>query len=308
MKTAIPSLCLPSGLLALSLATGPHAAAAQEGVGAETRPVKLAENVYLLEGLDCNVLAAAGPEGVVIVDNGSSGKSQSLKAQIASLESGPARVAINTHYHFDHVGSNEALGKSGATIVAHENTRRLMEREWRTPEALGVRYPVVPPYPGSALPTVTFERSLKIRLNGWNTELIFLPRAHSGADVIVFLRDQDVLHMGDLYLSNGFPILDSFNGGTIDGLLAALDAVIALAGDHTKVVPGHGSVSNRQGVRTYREMLARGRDRIAALVKKGSTLEDAVAADPLKGLYPGESWLPPKVFIWTVYVDLTRRR
>jgi glyoxylase-like metal-dependent hydrolase (beta-lactamase superfamily II) len=183
-----------------------------------------------------------------------------------------------------------------------------MEREWRTSEALGVRSPVIPPYPGSALPTVTFERSLKIRLNGWDTELTFLPRAHSGADVILFLRYQDVLHTGDLYLSNGFPILDSFNGGTIDGLLAALDAVIELAGDQTKVVPGHGAVSNRQGLQTYREMLARARDRIAALVEKGSTLEDAVAADPLKGLYPGESWLPPKLFIWTVYVDLTRRR
>ena len=139
-------------------------------------------------------------------------------------------------------------------------------------------------------------------------DLIFLPRAHSGADVVVFLRDQDVLHAGDLYESNGFPILDSFHGGTIDGLIAACDLVIDLVGDSTKVVPGHGPVSNRQGLRAYREMLAHGRDRIAALVQKGKTLEETVAADPLKGLYAGESWLPPKLFIWTVYEDLVRQR
>jgi glyoxylase-like metal-dependent hydrolase (beta-lactamase superfamily II) len=156
---------------------------------------------------------------------------------------------------------------------------------------------------------VTFEHYLKVHLNGRDTDLIFLPRAHSDADVVVFLRDQDVLHTGDLFLSNGFPILDSFHGGTIDGLISALDALIDLIGDDTKVVPGHGPVSNRQGLRTYREILARGRDRIAALMDQANTLEEIVAAQPLEGLYSaGESWLPPKLFVWTVYVDLERRR
>ena len=120
------------------------------------------------------------------------------------------------------------------------------------------------------------------------------------------MRDRNLLHTGDLYLSNGFPILDSYHGGTIDGILSALDGLIEIIDEHTVVVPGHGPLSDRRGLEAYRDMLAIGKDRIADLISEGLTLEEIVEADPTAGLYGDrDSWLDPKLFVWTVFVDLT---
>lgn len=300
--------CVRHTILALVLIIA-TSAVAQEVTAVRANSIEIAEDVHLLLGLGCNVVAVTGPEGVLIIDNGSSRNSETLKEEIAKLGSGPVRIAINTHFHFDHVGANQALGVDGTMIIAHDHARRRMMTEWQVPETLGVSYPVIPPYPDVALPALTFDRTLTVHFNGHEIEVIHLPTAHSDADVVVFVRDRNVLHTGDLYLSNGFPILDSYHGGTIDGLISALDALIDLVDENTKVVAGHGPMSNREGLREYRQMLGAGRDRIAALIEEGKTLEESVAVDPLAGLYSqGESWLPPKLFIWTVYVDLTRRR
>ena len=180
-----------------------------------------------------------------------------------------------------------------------------MTEDWITPETLGVRYPQIPPYPEIALPVLTFDQSLTTHFGDLEIRAVHFPNAHSDSDVAVFVRDRNVVHAGDLYLSNGFPIEDTFHGGTIDGVLSALDGLIALIDDQTIVVPGHGPVSNRAGLRAYRDMLTTGKDRIAALISQGLTLEQIVEADPTAGLYEGESWLNPKLFVWTVFVDLT---
>lgn len=293
-------------VLVLIIATS---AVAQDVTAVRANSIEIAEDVHFLPGLSCNVVVVTGPEGVLIIDNGSSRNREILKEEIAKLASGPIRIAINTHFHFDHVGANQALGVDGTVIIAHDHARRRMMTEWQIPETLGVSYPVIPPYPDVALPTLTFDRTLTVHFNGHEIEVIHFPNAHSDADVVVFVRDRNVLHTGDLYLSNGFPILDSYHGGTIDGLISALDGLIDLVDENTKVVPGHGPLSNRKGLREYQQMLGVGRDRIAALIEEGKTLEESVAADPLADLYSqGQSWLPPKLFIWTVYVDLARRR
>ena len=300
--------CLRYTILALVLIIV-TSAVAQEATAVRVNSIEIAKDVHLLTGLDCNVVAVTGPESVLIIDNGSSRNYESLKEEIAKLSSDPIRIAINTHFHFDHVGANQALGVDGTMIIAHDHARRRMMTEWQIPETLGVSYPVIPPYPDVALPTLTFDRTLTVHFNGHEIEVIHFPNAHSDADVVVFVRDRNVLHTGDLYLSNGFPILDSYHGGTIDGLISALDGLIDLVDENTKVVAGHGPLSNREGLREYRQMLGVGRDRIATLIEEGKTLEESVAADPLADLYSkGQSWLPPKLFIWTVYVDLARRR
>lgn len=293
-------------LLAFLLGLG-LSASAQEVGSAESEAIKIADGVYLLGNLPCNVVAVIGSDGILLIDNGSARTAGNLKEMIAGFDTGPLRIVLNTHYHFDHIGANEYLAKDGAVIVAHENTRRRMLAEWRIPDKWGLNYPAIPPYPDVAVPKVTFADSLNVHFNGQTIEAVHLPNAHSEADIAVFLRDANILHTGDIYLSNGFPIIDSFYGGTIDGVIAAVDALVNLINDHTKVVPGHGPVSNRQELRDYRKMLTTARDRIAALIEEGKTLEEIVAADPTAGLYGrGRSWLPPKLFIVTVYADLTR--
>ncbi len=279
---------------------------AQEKAEEQKRPVRIAEDVSLLSGLESNVVAVGDSEGVLLIDNGSSRSFESLKEQLAVLGSGPVRIVINTHFHFDHVGANEALGQAGATIIGHDNTRERMMTEWVTPERLGIRYPRIPPYPETALPVLTFDRTLKAHFAGHEIEAVHFPNAHSDADIAVYLRDCNILHAGDFYLSNGFPILDSPHGGTIDGLLSALDGLVGIIDEHTVVVPGHGPLSDRRGLKAYREMLAIGKDRIAKLISEGLTLEEIVEADPTAGLYKaGESWLDPKQFVYTVFLDLT---
>ena len=145
-----------------------------------------------------------------------------------------------------------------------------------------------------------------LHFNGHQIELLRFPGAHTDGDLAVFFPDINVLHTGDLYLSNGFPpAADAFHGGTFDGVVAALDALADLIDDETQVVPGHGPVSNLQELRDYRKMIVKGRDRVAALTKEGKTLEEVIDADPTAGLYTdGESWLPRSMFVRLVYAEL----
>jgi glyoxylase-like metal-dependent hydrolase (beta-lactamase superfamily II) len=303
----IPSKTLRTGTLVAALCLCGVLVVEPGSAHAQAIPEEVAEGVFWLKGLGSNVLAIPGPEGVILVDNGHSRNVESLNAQVAGLESGAVRFAINTHFHFDHVGASQSLGEAGATVVGHHNARERMMKEWVVPEWLDFRYAPVPPYPETGLPSITFDGGLTLHRNGHQIELVHYPLAHSGADVTVFLRDPNVLHTGDLYLSNGFPILDSYHGGTIDGLLTALGEILELIDDQTIVIPGHGPVSDRAGLAAYRTMLTVGRDRIAALISQGRTLEEIVEADPTAGLYAGDrSWLDPRLFIWTVFVDLSR--
>jgi cyclase len=280
--------------------------AAQEPRAPVVTTVQVAERVSLLQGLACNVLVVSGPDGALVIDHGLKREAASLRQAVASLAPAGIRATVLTHIHWDHVGASETLGLEGVEIIAHENTRKRMTEEWSAPEAPVGRFPVIQPYPDAALPTRTFPDSMHLRFGGQDIRILHYPGGHSDTDVVVFLPESDVVHAGDLFESNGFPIVDSFHGGTIDGYIRNVDAVIQEVGDKTVVVPGHGPVSNREGLRKYRAMLVAARARIAERIESGMTLEELLASDPTAGLYEGgTSWINPKLFVWTVFVDLT---
>lgn len=300
---AIP-ICLSISMLAF----GCPLTHAREAAEAEINAIEIASGVYLLEGSGGNMVAVTGADGILLVDSGFEEGGDLLAEAVARLGSGPVRFLVNTHFHFDHVGGNEHLADSGAVIIAHQTARQRMLAEWHVPDGLGMEMPVIPPYPEAALPTLTFKASTTVHLDGQPIEIIKLPDGHTDADVAVFLREANVLHTGDVFFSNSFPIVDSFHGGSIDGLITEVGALIDLADDDTIVVPGHGPLSNRLGLREYRERLQAGRDRIATLIAEGKSLDETVAANPTDGLYPhGESWLPPEWFVRLVYVDLAQK-
>lgn len=279
----------------------------QDSDSNQTNAIKVTDGVYLLDGFGCNIAVSIGHDGVLIIDTGSPGHAERIKPAITEISGEPIHIVFNTHFHFDHVGGNEVFANDGAIIIAHKNARKRMLREWRVPEILGTKWPIIPPYPEVSLSKMSFNDSITVHFNKDTIQAIYILDAHSDGDVIIYFRKANVIHTGDLYLSNGFPIIDIYHGGTINGYIAAVDKIISLCDCNTKIIPGHGPLSDRDELQAYRDMLAISRDRIDKLIKEGKTLEEVIAADPTSNLYKGgKSWLSPELFVYVVYHDLSR--
>jgi glyoxylase-like metal-dependent hydrolase (beta-lactamase superfamily II) len=277
---------------------------AQEAGQPERDDTEIAPGIHLLTGLGANVLAVTGAQGVLLIDSGSGREAEAVAALVEGLGVGPVRLTVDTHFHFDHIGGNEALAANGAIIVAHENTRSRMLSEWRFPDSLGLRMPLVGPYPDVALPTITVGEAGSMHFGGQNISLLHFPNAHSDADLAVIFRGSNVIHTGDLFGSSFVPPMDTYHGGTIDGWIAAVDELIELTDDETKVVPGHGPITDRQALREFRDVLSAGRDRIAEFVSEGKSLDEVLAADPMRDLVGRSN----RSFVRTVYAYLAWRQ
>jgi cyclase len=300
MRSRLPLRLALAGLLVLSVAH-PCDVLPQGSVGDAGGPSEIAPGVHLLSGLSCNVLALVGARGLLVIDSGTPGETVLLADQLASFGAGEVKIAISTHFHFDHVGGNESLASAGAVIVAHERLRPRLQTEWQFPDSVGLGMPVIPPYPDAALPIITFDDSVTLHFGGQEITLLHFPNAHSDADLVVLLGGANVVHTGDLFASGGaLPPLDSYHGGTIDGWIAAVEELTDIIDDRTMVVPGHGPVADRQALREFGRVLAVGRDRIAALVAQGRTLEEVLADDPMGDLVASGGW----GFVRTVYAQL----
>ena len=270
--------------------------------------IKVAEKIYVLNDYGCNIAVMVGHEGLLIIDTGYGEDALKMDSVIKTISNLPVKYVLNTHFHFDHLGGNKKLSEGGAVIVAHENTRQRMLLEWNIPEIAGIKYPIIPPYPVEYLPKICFQDSLIIYLNNEIIQCIHFSNSHSDGDVIYYFQKANVIHTGDLFLSNGFPVVDCYCGGTTDGYIRAVDNILKICDERTVIIPGHGAISNRQGLQDYRYMLAESRTRIASLIKEGKTVDEVIGADPTKDLFKGgESWLPPKLFVFTVYQDLSKK-
>jgi len=271
-------------------------------------PIKVTEGIYRIKNFGCNIAVMIGDDGVLIIDSGDQAAAVKTDSVIKTISNKPVRYVLNTHFHFDHVGGNKKLSGNDAVIVAQENTRQRMMTEWNVPTVAGVTYPVIPPYSEDYLPKICFQNSINIYFNNDTIQGIHFLNGHSDSDVIYFFRKANVIHTGDLFLSNGFPIIDIYNGGSIDGYLRAVDNIISLCNERTIVIPGHGATSDRQGLVDYRNMLSTAKTNIEKMIKEGKTLEQVTASDPTKDLFKGgKSWLPASIFIDVVYKELSKK-
>ncbi len=264
---------------------------------------KLAEGVYMLIGSGGNIGVCAGKEGALLIDSQYAGLTDKIRAAVAAISDGPIRFVVNTHWHFDHTEGNENLAKGGAVIFAHENVRKRMSTNQ---SILGSE---VPASPKAALPMVTFDqKGMTFHLNGHEVELIHIPYAHSDGDVLVHFTGPDVLHMGDIYFEGMYPFIDVAAGGSIDGMIGAVDQVLAMIDGDTIIIPGHGPLSNKEKLQGYRNMLASIRERVAQLLKEGKTLEEIQAAKPTQEFDTamGQGFMNPDMFVGIVYDSMKK--
>ena len=293
----LAGLCVP----VLSLLFAPPLAA--QGDKVEYFPSQLSETVTMVKGQGGNIAVSAGEDGVFIIDDQLEPLTEQLLAAIRAIDERPVRFVINTHYHGDHVGGNEGLGKSGSVIIAHDNIRRRMSSD----QFNRFMNDTTPAWPKDALPVVTFNDKVSLHLNGEAVSAHHVPRGHTDGDAIVHFAGSNVLHMGDIFFNGLYPYIDLDGGGSIQGMIAAVDLALTLADGETKVIPGHGPLSDRAGLLEYRAFLAQARDNVQALVDQGLSLEQAVAAKPTAewDAALGGVWITPAQWVTFIYNSLT---
>lgn len=268
----------------------------------QIRATALAPNVYMLTGSGGNIGLAVGADAVFVVDDQFAPLTPRILAAIAAITPDPVRFVVNTHWHYDHTGGNENLGEAGALIVAQENVRNRMSTG-QFIDALNRQEPAAPP---GALPVVTFTDGMTFHINGDSLVVTHSPRAHTDGDAIVFFTKANVVHAGDTFLSAGLPFVDLSSGGSINGVIASAERVIAMTNDQTKIIPGHGPVADRARVRAFREMLLVLRDRMRAEVAAGKTLDQVLAAR-ITADYAAEWPGGHARFVRLLYQELSRR-
>ncbi|MDH4196086.1 MAG: MBL fold metallo-hydrolase [Candidatus Aminicenantes bacterium] len=279
-------------------------AGTQDLAQVQIKTIPIAGNVSMLVGSGGNIAVSVGEDGALLVDDGYPKLVEKIKAAVAALKPVPIRFVLNTNWHYDHADGNELLGRAGAVVIAHENSRQHMLGQ-QTFLEMDPDFKIAP-YPKEALPVITVADAVTLHFNGDEIRMVHVPNAHSDGDLLFRFVKANAIHTGDLFFSNGFPFINVSCGGTIDGLVKGVDIILGMCDERTRVIPGHGPVSDREGVQAFKDLIVAGRERIAALIKNGKTLEETLAAKPVEGLYRGgKSWMASDTFVKVVYLDLT---
>jgi cyclase len=241
---------------------------------------ELRDHMTLLSGPGGNVVVLDGPDGKLLGDTFVMPAWPHLKGALAAMGNTPVKVAIDTHWHFDHSDNNGALHAAGAMVVAHENTRKRMS-ETNTLPVINLTFPPSPP---DALPQQTFREGRKLAMNGETVSLVYIPPAHTDSDIYLHFEKANVLQAGDVFFNGTYPYIDSGTGGSLSGTIAGLEKLLTVADNDTKIVPGHGPLGNKADVMKFRDMLSTVRERLQKLKSSGKSVEEAVAAKPLDDL------------------------
>ena len=271
----------------------------------QIQTVDVAPGVHMLVGSGGNIGVSSGSDGVLLIDDQYAPLTEKIRAAVSAISKHPLRFVVNTHWHGDHTGGNENLGGAGAVIVAHENVRRRMSTE----QVSELFKRTTPASPKVALPVVTFTEDVSFHVNGDELHVFHVDPAHTDGDSIVHWKNANVFHMGDLFFSGGFPFIDLDSGGSVNGVIAAAEKVLALANDASKIIPGHGPLATKKDLMAYRDMLEEIRTRIQTQITAGKTLDEIVASGPTKAWDDtlGKGFINGQRLTETVYRSLTKK-
>jgi len=246
----------------------------------------VAGSFYYLQGAGGNIGLSIGEDGVVMIDDQFAPLTDKILGAIRELNDGEIRFVINTHVHPDHTGGNENLGNMGILILARDEVRVRLRAS----------------LPKEALPVLTYSDAITIHLNGEEVYAFPVAPAHTDGDTFIHFKNSDVIHAGDVFRTTAFPVIDTNNGGTLDGTLEALGTLVGKAGPDTKIVPGHGEVSSRTDVMGFRDMILDVKSKVVSMVERGLNYEEVAAANPTSAY--NARYGDPERFLRAVYSEL----
>jgi glyoxylase-like metal-dependent hydrolase (beta-lactamase superfamily II) len=296
--TAATAWVAPRALFAKSddaLVPSAFKAAATAKVTVQT----LRRNISVLLGAGGNIAVLTGPDGKLLVDAEIASARPNVSSALASISADPIKQLINTHWHFDHTGGNEWLHEAGATILAHQNTRKHLSKDTRVE---GWHY-TFPAAPAGAIPSTVFKEDHTLHVNGATLILKHYLPAHTDSDISVHFAEADIFHTGDTFWNRNYPFIDYSTGGSIGGTIRAAEANLAKVTDKMIVIPGHGAVGGKADLLLFRDVLVEMREKVAALKKQGRSLAEVIAAKP--GARTDDEWgngfMTPALFLEWVY-------
>ena len=274
----------------------------------EIKVSKVAGNVYMLQGAGGNIGVSVGDDGLVMVDDQFAPLADKITAALKGISDKPLRYIINTHYHFDHTGGNAPFGGKATPIIAHDNVRKRLQGGGDMGNSASVKMKAEPS-PPEALPIITFERDVTVHLNGEDIRALHFPSGHTDGDSVVFFPKSNVVHMGDDFVTYGFPFIDLQGGGSVAGLISACEGVLKQLPADVKIIPGHGPISSAEDVKAFITMLKQTRDVVQKAVKAGKTLEQLKKE---KVLAPWDkfsgNFISTEAHLETLFNDLTGKK
>src|SRR5258707_4915 len=298
-----------SALIGGALLCGQAALAAQQQdfSKVQIKVTKVSGNIYMLEGQGGNIAASVGEDGIVIVDDQFAPMAEKIQAALKDLKitDKPVRFVINTHYHGDHTGGNVPFNNAGSTLIAHDNVRKRLETGGTAGNGGSIKMDVKPAEK-AALPIITFEHDVTVHLNGEDIRALHFPSGHTDGDSIIFFPKNNVVHMGDNFLRHGVPFIEVSSGGSVQGMIAAMEKATAQLPPDVKVIPGHGALSNLDDVREFTKMLKETSAVVENAVNAHRTLEQMKQEKILDAWKKwSNDFLNSDAFIETLYNSLT---
>lgn len=289
---------------AIMFAAASPAAAQQDMSKVEIKVEQVAPGVAVLFGAGGNIGVSHGVDGNILIDDQFAPLAPKIVAAVKTLDPDPIAFLINTHWHGDHTGGNEALGSGGTVIVAQDNVRRRL-----SVDTVSKRFgSTIKALPKAGLPVVTFTRNLSFHLNGDTLQVLHVPHAHTDGDALVYWTGANVIHMGDIFFNKvTYPFIDRESGGSIDGMIAAARQGLALVRPGGKVIPGHGPVATRADLQAYHDMLVAVRARVMAGMRAGRSKAQVVASKPAaaySGMVAQDGFIKADDFVGGIYDDL----
>jgi len=257
--------------------------------------IDLNNGIYMLMGSGGNIGLSVGEDGVFMIDDQFAPLSTKIKKAISKITDKNIKFLINTHWHFDHVGGNENFAKDGVIIVSHDNVRKRMSKDG----FIKAFNKEVKAAPKIALPIVTFNDSISFYLNGENIEVLHLPNSHTDGDSVIFFKNANVIHTGDIFFHGFYPFIDKSSNGSIDGVIKSVEYILSKADENTKIIPGHGKLATKEDLKVYRDTLIILKERMKKLINEGKTLEEIIALKPNTDIDEkwGGGFLSPENFL-----------
>lgn len=265
-----------------------------------TKLIHVVGPVYCIEGQGGNIGILIGEDGVLLIDDQFAHLHEAILENISEISKEDVKYIINTHWHVDHTNGNEKFGEEGSIIIAQENSAIRM----RSPQTIAVFNHYQKPYSEIGIPKIKFSKDYKLLFNKQNIHLIAVKNAHTDGDLIVHFKEANVIHTGDVFVTYGYPFIDAPNGGSIQGVLLAIDKILSLCDEETKIIPGHGSISTKTDVIIYKCMLETLLNRIKIEDNKGKSRNEIIATNPTRGFYSEK--INETIFVDIVLATLQR--